>query len=256
MKRRFLPVMLLLAMSLTACGEAKTEDHVFTEVVPETTEATEESTLETKDAEGAELAATEQIDTGAAALYDDFLEQIKVGLTNGFEEPMIDGLAIGDVFMAGNDSDIPFGYMTKDLNGDGVDELILGQYAVSPDFKDSDWDGAIYDVYTIENGKMVQIVDGWARNVFHLLEDGTFENIGSGGAAYTAYSYYEVAGNELKLKESIFTDYIDDAQTETGWFRSETEAYADDAVEISDEDANKILNSVKYAKLDLKPILE
>ena len=50
------------------------------------------------------------------------------------------------------------GYLIKDMDGNGIDELIFG--ANTDGWDEGSWDGIIYDVYTIENGEVIHVLDG------------------------------------------------------------------------------------------------
>ena len=44
------------------------------------------------------------------------------------------------------------GYLIKDIDGNGVDELIFG--ANTDGWDNGSWDGVVYDIYTIVNGEV------------------------------------------------------------------------------------------------------
>lgn len=255
MKRKLLPVVLLAALSLTACGintaEAKpAEDPVATETPAADAQPTEI-------AAEAEIAATENANTDgkadeAYADYDKMLGDMKLGLENGLDEPILNGFALADSYMTVGESDIP-GYLIKDINGDGVDELIFGMNIKDATEDDADWDGIVYDMFTMVDGKMTQVVDGWARNRYYLCTNGAIANVGSDGAAYTCYTFYDFDGKDLKVRESYFTGYKDEAQTEWGWFFSDKEAWADDATEVSEEEARQAIAAYTYDKQNYIP---
>ena len=259
MKRKFLPVVLLAALSLTACGintaEAKpAEDPVATE-----TPAAEAKPTEL--APEAEIPASENANTTEEAVeeaYADYYKMIvdmKAGLEKGLEEPVMNGFALADAYMTIGENDVP-GYLIKDLNGDGVDELIFGMNMKEiPEGEDA-FDGVVYDVFTMVDGKMIQVVDGWARNRYYICSNGAIANEGSGGAAYTGYTYYDFDGKELKVRESYFTGYKDEAQTDWGWFYSDTEAWADDAKDVSEEEARQAIAAYTYEKQKYIPFAD
>ena len=76
----------------------------------------------------------------------------------------------------------------------------------------------------MHNDEAVQIVDGWARNRYYLLEDNTLYNEGSGGAAYTVWGTYKVSEDGLSLQamDTYFTDFQDENMQEIGWFYNTT----------------------------------
>ena len=99
------------------------------------------------------------------------------------------------------------GYAMKDLDGNGIDELIIT-------------DGTnIYDLYTIIQDEEIgplHLISAMERIQYYLTSDGWIYNLGSGGAAVSYYTLYSLDGRELKLLEG----YMMDADTDPNnpWF--------------------------------------
>ena len=90
-----------------------------------------------------------------------------------------------------------------DLDGDGVEELLLGEDAYYD--ADSGWN-AIYAGYTLADGKAVQFLDGWARNRYSLCEGNYLMNEASSGASNTVVNIYRFDGKGLQLVEGFHYD--------------------------------------------------
>lgn len=128
------------------------------------------------------------------------------------------------------------GYTYYDVDGNGIEELII----MDTD-EDSDiWDNRILTMYSLLDGKPVLVIDGWARNRYYLLNDGTFYNEGSGGAAYTIFATYRMAadGVNIEVIDYYFSDYRDDsfkeywlAEGNWGWFHNATGVHKKDESE-------------------------
>ncbi|MPM17061.1 hypothetical protein SDC9_63445 [bioreactor metagenome] len=131
------------------------------------------------------------------------------------------------------------GYLIKDIDGNGVDELIFG--ANTDGWDNGGWDGIIYNIYTIANGEVVRVLDGWERNRYYLCEDGYIANEASSSAFESRYSYYTYSGTELTMVESVlYYGWIDEAHP---WFYStDKEPDAKTAEPISEEKAAEIRN--------------
>lgn len=136
-------------------------------------------------------------------------------------------------------------YAFYDVDGNGVEELFI----MDTNEDSSVWDNRILLMYSLLDGKPVLVIDGWARNRYYLLNDGTFYNEGSSGAAYTTFATYRMAkdGVSLEVIDYYFTDYRDDsfeeywlAEGNWGWFHNTTGEWEKDKsefMEFEDEDA-------------------
>ena len=91
------------------------------------------------------------------------------------------------------------GYVLKDLDGNGIEELILA----------SDGNNmhphVIYEVYTFQNGMAVSVTKSAARYRYFLLQDGRFFMEGSSGAMYASWITYRFSGASLSVQEQIWT---------------------------------------------------
>ncbi len=90
------------------------------------------------------------------------------------------------------------GYAFKDLNGDSVPELIIG------DITDMDNNtgtqlGVVYS-YDVLNGKLVPVLESWDRNQNFLISSDVLVNIASSGASYTSIEKYKFEHSSLDHK--------------------------------------------------------
>ncbi len=75
-------------------------------------------------------------------------------------------------------SGITMGYFLKDLDGDGTEELIVGQIGGTTG---SLWDHIVYSVFTLNNGTPAKVLKSTARDRYYYNGSG-FIHEGSGGA--------------------------------------------------------------------------
>ena len=100
------------------------------------------------------------------------------------------------------------GYTYYDVDDNGIEELIIA------DTGPEGWNNRILLMYTLYDDKPVLLIDGWARNRYYLLNDGTIYNEGSSGAAYTNFGLYRIAEDGSKIieiediPENIMETYI------------------------------------------------
>ena len=94
------------------------------------------------------------------------------------------------------------GYIIRDINNDGIDELIIlhagGQYYE---------DAMIIALYTLVNQKPTLVLTGANRSSFYLGKDGSLVNYGSDGAAYSRYYVFDLVGDKLIVRDGIISDW-------------------------------------------------
>ena len=128
-------------------------------------------------------------------------------------------------------SEDPIYYTLIDVDGNGVDELLIYQHMVNEDGEEC---AVIYDGYTVRDGELVHFIAGGARNSYYLCSDGSFYNRGSNGAAYACLANYTYDNGELTLTKSYFSD---DDTGEIAWYMSTTGIWTDDRTEVTEEEA-------------------
>lgn len=130
------------------------------------------------------------------------------------------------------------GYYVTDINGDGIDELMVGFQG------DGLYVGMFYDLYTMIDDQRVLVASSEERNRYYLCQDHTIVNEGSGGALSSNWSYYDFVSGKLQLKESVFTD--GNYNSNNPWFYTTSDGYGDHSNPISEEDAENIINKYSH----------
>ena len=89
------------------------------------------------------------------------------------------------------------GYLLKDLNDDGVPELLIGEISSAGKYEQENgvsYSGSIVQaVYTLADGEALNILEGWGRNRYDWTDDGHFFNRASSGAAHYIFADYKLS---------------------------------------------------------------
>ncbi|MGM9604046.1 MAG: hypothetical protein ACI3XG_03190 [Faecousia sp.] len=97
------------------------------------------------------------------------------------------------------------GYTLRDLSGDGIPELIIAK--VDSQEETISYGKQILAIYTCIQDSPRLVLEGWERNRYYLLPDGSILNQGSGGAAYSCLGLFQLTpdGAQLNCMDFYFT---------------------------------------------------
>lgn len=128
-------------------------------------------------------------------------------------------------------------YIFYDLNGDGVDELLLGR------------DGAFFDWPEMENGEVM--FHGYGES--YLCEGNVLELYQAQDTYWDIeqHTYYKSASGEIRDRDKIVSVKREGNQ----WYRSH-DIYERDKTEISQDEAAAIMAKYPRIQLDWKPLMD
>ena len=89
------------------------------------------------------------------------------------------------------------GFCVRDINADGVEELLIGPV---PDGK------TVNDIYSISADGPCMTAQGWARNTYHVCTDGTVVSSASNSAFNHGYHYYVLQDGTLRVYGCVIYD--------------------------------------------------
>ncbi len=98
-------------------------------------------------------------------------------------------------------SGVVLGYYLKDLDGDGTDELVVGQIGGTTG---SHWDNIVYSVFSLDNGKPVKVLKSNARDRYYYSGSG-FIHEGSSGADSSIVYLCRYSKGELAVINGVYT---------------------------------------------------
>ena len=185
------------------------------------------------------------ITTGYAA-YDALLAEISGLRRSGASEVQTD---FSHDLLSVNDYYQTPGWLLRDLDGDGIPELLLG----------ADWgDGhsVIFNIYRLDGAKAVRMVDGWNRSRWYLCTDGSLANEGSSSAFESSYSYYRYTSGELQHLETLL--YLDGGSGGSPWrYSVTTDQYVSsgDFHSVTEAEATAVMDKYTHETLILTPFV-
>ena len=183
--------------------------------------------------------------TGYAA-YDALLAEISDLRRSGASDVQTD---FSHDLLSANDYYQTPGWLLRNLDGDGIPELLLG----------ADWgDGhtVIFNIYCLDGAKAVRVVDGWSRSRWYLCTDGSLANEGSSSAFESSYSYYRYTSGELQHLETLL--YLDDGSGGSPWrYSVTTDQYVNsgDFHSVTEAEATAVMDKYTHETLAFTPFV-
>ncbi len=145
--------------------------------------------------------------------------------------------------LTGNDYYQTPGWLLRDLDGDGIPELLLG----------ANWDEGhtvIFNIYCYGGARAVRVVNGWNRSRWYLCTDGSLAHEGSDGASEGTYSYYRYENGALRHLETVIS--LD------GWLYSDTTDHyvgGKGFRSVTEDEAAAVMDKYTYETLILTPFV-
>ena len=183
--------------------------------------------------------------TGYAA-YDALLAEISDLRRSGASEAQTD---FSHDLLSANDYYQTPGWLLRDLDGDGIPELLLG----------ANWDEGhtvIFNIYRYGGTRAVRVVNGWNRNRWYLCTDGSLANEGSSSAFESSYSYYRYTSGELQHLETLL--YLDDGSGGSPWrYSVTTDQYVNsgDFHSVTEAEATAVMDKYTHETLAFTPFV-
>ncbi|MBR1738861.1 MAG: S8 family serine peptidase [Ruminococcus sp.] len=178
--------------------------------------------------------------------YDEILERYSVGLQTGWSD-YNEGDRTNYLERFGDEPE-KVGYMLKDLNGDGIDELIIGLI-----YENNRWDfehNRIIELFSYKNGGAELILSSWRdRSEFFLVNDNKLLHHQSGTGASNSYSLLEFSPYMFDV--SADTTYVFIGSGECKYHEAGGESVS---ITFDEYDAYKAEWS-QYADFTLTPII-
>lgn len=145
-----------------------------------------------------------------------------------------------------SDAQDPFGavgYAYMDINGDGIDELFIG------DKSGGELDGAVYDIYTMVNREPKLVVSGTARDRYYAYNGFAICNEYSGGAGENGDIIYIIEPNSTETLWQFAYKYDEYTNEKQPWFL----AYSDEEwTPLTEDEYNDAMERIANEKMQLE----
>lgn len=182
-------------------------------------------------------------------MYSDVIAKFVTAITESWDSDKLEKedmspeyYAIGVATGAAADN---IGYAYRDVNNDGVEELLVGEIT------DGDAKGCVYDIYTMVDRKPAHVVSGSARDRYYALSHGNILNEASGGADDTEWMSYDIEPNTTNLIPQLGVKMDGYENKDNPWFVNlGTEG---EWKNITEEEFDDYKSRFEYVRFDFTP---
>ena len=150
-------------------------------------------------------------------LYQDVVAKVALAIDEHWDAVRLEEEELSPMYyamyaMGDDDVASKIGYAYKDVNADGIDELLIGEIGSGA------WQGVVYDIFTIVDKEPAHVVSGWSRCRYYAVENGMLCNEYSGGAALSGLTMYSLEHNATELYPQIALKLDGYEDEEQPWF--------------------------------------
>lgn len=186
-------------------------------------------------------------------LYKSELENLITAIKEKWDSDKLESENLSTMYVTMDDGngDVldKVGYAYKDLNIDGIEELVIGE-------TDGNSDGVIYDIFTMVDRKPKHVVSGWDRNRYYSYEGGMIVNEYSNGADESGVDVYTLTTNSTELFPQVSYKYDGYTDENNPWYIAYDKKGDDwDYKSVSEQQYNELDNRFsKHEKIDFKAL--
>ncbi len=243
-------IVFLTIMSILILNGCRSVDSDKTESEPESTTVESEITVsesETITKEQETVVAEYEINSTGCTLYDELIENImSIYYTS---EDKLDAYSAIDVSYcyASGELDKRGGYALMDLDGDGVEELLLG---------DTEFNEHIFNIFTIKDNRLVAVYQNESpKEETFLCKDKIIYTVFSFNSDNWWCDYFNYANGQLNAIESIWENYDSkESHIDDGYVYYQTGD--SEEVLITEEEMDTIMNKYEKVEIGYSPLVK
>lgn len=185
-------------------------------------------------------------------LYKDILKKHIIAIKEKWDSNKLEKEQMSYMYnvLSGKDTLNKIGYVYYDVNGDGIEELLIGEIAKG------NWKGVVYDMYTMVNRKPQHVVSGGTRDRYFVTNNVFVANEYSSGALESGVNIYILIENSTELFPQVCFKYDGYKNRKKPWFLSYGNGKDDDRWENVSETVYKERKRVfdKYVRFEYIPL--
>ncbi len=150
-------------------------------------------------------------------LYGDVLKKYKKALTEKWDGNKLEKEDMSSVYaelaqISKGSLLSKVGYAYSDLNGDGIDELLIGEISKGSE------PSIIFDIYTMVDRRPAHVLSGWYRDAYYIFEHGMICNDYSDSAFASGRKVLEIQHNDTEVFLQCDFRYDEEMDSENPWF--------------------------------------
>ena len=178
-------------------------------------------------------------------LYSDVIAQLKKAIDEKWDASKLEENNMSPMYCSVEKP----GYAYKDINHDGIDELLVGEIA------DGEMKGIVYDIYTMVDRVPTHVLSGTDSNRYFAQDTGWIVNIFSDGEGMKCSESYDIEPNTTNLLQQVGLKYESNEKGESQWFISYSDPVEDKWESISEEEYNSRLEIIEdIDRIDYKSL--
>ncbi len=188
-------------------------------------------------------------------LYGDVIKRHITAIQEGWDPNKLEAEGMSSMYSVisdGKGADVldNIGFFYKDINYDGIDELMIGEIA------EGEWKGIIYDLYTMKDRSPIHVISGYDRDRYYISDPATVVEEYSAGAGESGWVMNSLYCNSADLVSNVAFKYDSYTDPDNPYFVSYN-LEGDEWENVTEADFEQLKgNYGDYLRIDYTPLSE